>query len=146
MATQQLATKDDFFIYGLSSDRLPAELIDSEDTTIDSWLSAASAKILRVFNSFLQLPLVEWGEDIKQLTCVLAAWEGKGVIGLPAGEAEYEQLLERYDRAIQELDEIKTRHEAPSGVVDSFEASSEDDISPAVNLIVGYEKQEIGLW
>lgn len=143
--SQQLATKDEFFIWGILQDRVPEVLHDPEDTTIDSWLLAASAQVLRVFASFMELPLVEWGEDVKQWVCVLAAWHGKAVLGLPASEPEYDQLLTRYEQVIKELEEIRVRREAPAGVVDSS-TPEEDDYYPGVNRIVGYEKADIDMW
>ena len=149
MATQKLATQADFFVLGITQERIPeeyySEVVDEEtgDTAVDKWLIAASAQVLRIFSSFVDLPLTEWGDDVRQWVCVLAAYIGKSVIGLPAGEEEYEQLEVRYREVQHELELCRKRSEAPYGVVGT---EVEDELYKGNPLMVGYPKDVIELW
>jgi hypothetical protein len=129
----------------MAADRIPEvyRLQDPEDPTsaIETWIRAASGQVLSVFSSFMVLPLVEWGDDIKQWTAILAVWNGKGVIGLPAALEEYEQLKDRYGEVMKELARIRQRKVAPQGVIDSSEPDPEDSLTYSqVPKVVGYKR------
>ena|SRR3990167_3134486 len=152
--TQQLATPEEFFIHGIERSRVKQELLDELETadpgqsTIDAWLRASSGKVLRAFASFLKLPLTDWGDDVKSWVCVLAAYDGKGVLGLPASLEEATQLQQRYDNIAHpetgELAICRRRKEAPQGVVDSSEPDPDDPSSyPQVPITWGYKALKI---
>ena len=120
---QQLADIKDFYVHGIAENRLPEWV---EEETVNAWLQAASDTVLRAFASFAVLPLTEWGQDVRQWTAIIAAWQAKQVIGMDASEYEYEALKERYDQVMKELELIRLRKEAPVGVVDSSATTAEE--------------------
>jgi hypothetical protein len=144
--TQALITRAELFALGIEASRIKPKYLDEEDLTIEYWIRAASEKWLQALRSFMQLPLEEWGDGIKQDVAVIAAYEGKGVIGLPAAEEEYRQLKDRYDIAMANVREAAVRKVAPYGTVDSSEPDEEDRSTySSVPRTAGYLKPNGGI-
>lgn len=142
--TQALITRAEFFRLGIEESRIPEQYRsepESPDSAIETWIRAASGQVLSPFASFMTLPLLDWGDDVKLWTAVLAVWHAKGVIGLPASMEEAEQLKHRYEEVVRELARIRQRKVAPQGVVDSSEPDPEDPSTyTQAPKVLGYKR------
>jgi len=147
MATQQLATREDFYIHGLEKSRIKDEYTSDEDSSvIDAWLRAASGKVLDALGHFMILPLVSWGEVLIEYVCVLAAYSAKSVIGLPSSEVEWPQIEARYAFILDELERWTRRKRAPTGTIDSSGETDSPDEHPGTPKIGGYRAININPW
>lgn len=90
--------RTDLPIYGTT-----AEALEDVDVTVqDRCIVGASARIAGALKSQVNLPLVEWGEDIVRAAAILAAYDAINSTGgnPEAGDAENDPLRIRYEDVV----------------------------------------------
>lgn len=140
ITTTQLIDRQEFFALGISQSCVPEELVAEEpssSSTIEFWIAAASGEVLRKFASFMTLPLVSYGEDVKRWVALLAADAGKTVCRLPANSEGYQELVAAVAEVRMQLQLMRRREDAPQGVIDSTPPST---VKPSINRMFGYAR------
>lgn len=138
IATQLLIDRQEFYALGITASSIPEEHVleePSANSTIEYWIAAGSAEVLRKFAHFMTLPLIAYGEDVKQWVALLAADAGKTVCKLPANSEEYQHLVSAIAEVRLQLSMIRKREDAPQGIIDS---TPPERVKPSVHRMFGY--------
>jgi phage gp36-like protein len=111
-------------------------------TTIqDAALDAASALADSYLQSRYVLPLVTWGNDLKRIVAVIAAYDLITTRGYsPAGNAD-ENVRQRYLDALKWLEAVRDSHGTPSQITDSSTAGGATGADGSVNVDGGSDFQ-----
>lgn len=146
MSWPVLATREDFFIFGIEASRLKVEYLSLENPAIERWIQSASDKVYAALSNCCKFPLQSWGDDIREIVCILAAYSAKAVIGLDAAVVEATGLESRYSKAIEDMLRWGYRNLPPESVQDASyaEDAEEGTASGAVPIVVGYARTAIG--
>lgn len=140
-AFQPLADVADLEVFGISRSR-----IDADDIIVQRHLDVASARVLGVLHGICKLPLVSWGDDIREKVCILAAFSLRALPGADPLNSEWAQLTERkklvedWFTALSERPKAQAR-EFLVGVVDSYDASTATVPERSTRLVWGYPVQ-----
>lgn len=106
------ATATDFDSYGVRPAALPDSVLDSDKLGA---VTAASAVADSYLGAIYRLPLVSWGEDLKQKVCAIAAFElMASQVGFNPEAGHNFTILSRKDEAIRWLEGVAKGIVTPS--------------------------------
>lgn len=123
-------------------------LVGTVTTTIDldtkeAALRAASALVDSYLASRYQLPLVQWDDDLKRITCIIASYDLLTTRGYGQQPGVDQNIRLRYLDALAWLEQVSKGTQEPASIVDSTIPDSGsgdgsvDDESPDFQFVTG---------
>lgn len=111
------ATPLDFDTHGIRPAALPASITPADKQAA---IDAASARADGYLGARFRLPLISWGDDLKQAVCAIAAFE---LIAARVGfnpEANHNLvILTRKEDSIRWLEQVSRGHITPANIVET---------------------------
>lgn len=116
------ATRAEMYVLGLNSGAFAGISTDAQDSALASASRTADSYLIKRFD----LPLQEWGEDLRETVSVVAAYRILAARGF-SEQGEAEQLRLRYEDAIKWLTKVASGGVTPVDVVDASGGANSTD-------------------
>lgn len=103
-----------------------SEALSGIDVAVrDQARSSASAVTLSYVKKRYTLPLIQWGDDLRQAAAKIAAWDLLSRRGFNPGSRSDVQIHARYMTAIKWLEDVRGGDVEPIDIIDSTPSVSE---------------------
>ncbi len=128
MSTQQLVTLNEYASLGLAASTFPSSITDAIKT---QHLTSASGLLLGYIGKAYTLPLISWGDDLREKTAAVANFTLMRLRGFDPSNPADQLLVKGYDDAIAWAKDVAKGLVELADVIDS--TATESDLSPLVS-------------